>query len=195
MARAGSDPGIAKLLRQGAGQERRLLDREQRAERRLASLRDDLRAEEGRLAQAQARVDKLRAKVGAAEATLRRRQEERAAGPSGQATAPEPIDDGQSTTEAIAIEHGTAEIETAGRIASEPVPAEAEPDAAAGQAGGNEDGSEPLVAVGPSDVAVPPVPLPSGESAAALPAPMPTPPTGRRRTRSAGATGRAEPTP
>jgi len=77
-----SPRGSNAALRQAAAEERRLIERERRAERLLAAAKAKLAAAEQKLAQAQARVARRTEAVGEGEARLRRRQQERAVGPS-----------------------------------------------------------------------------------------------------------------
>jgi hypothetical protein len=84
---------MRELLEAGAAVERRLLERERKAEQRLAAARAALTADEARLAKAARRLAKSREAVSTAEATLRERQTERAHGPTPApelATAPSP---------------------------------------------------------------------------------------------------------
>lgn len=85
----GSDE-VAMLLRRYADEERRLLKRERRAELEVVEQGDRLLEEQARLDRALARVERCRAEIAVAVATLRQRQEARAAGPAfpeGDATA------------------------------------------------------------------------------------------------------------
>jgi hypothetical protein len=70
-----------QLQQRAAKEERRLINREQRAESRVEKARVRLIAAEERLARAQARVDRRASRLADAVAELRRRQEERADGP------------------------------------------------------------------------------------------------------------------
>ncbi len=72
----------AEALRQTAAEERRLIERERRAEQRLARARVKLIVAEHKLARAQARLVRRTADLAEAEARLRRRQTLRAAGPA-----------------------------------------------------------------------------------------------------------------
>jgi hypothetical protein len=91
----------SQALAAAAKAERRLLKRERRAERELAVLRDALRDDEARLARAQHRVERRRSDVAVAEARLRQRQADRAAGPAPGAAAP-PAGDARAETAAAA---------------------------------------------------------------------------------------------
>ena len=77
-----TDPAEA-LFAERAEAERRLLRREQKAARHLASEREALAAEQEKLRKAEARVERRHAAVRDAEAELARRQAERAVGPAG----------------------------------------------------------------------------------------------------------------
>lgn len=72
---------IARDVARAAKAERRLLERERRAERDLVEAERRLSAEQDRLDRALRRVEKRRADGRAAAEKLRRRQAERAAGP------------------------------------------------------------------------------------------------------------------
>ncbi len=74
-------------LRQAAAEERRLLERERRAEQRVAEARAKLARAEQKLARIQARVTRRTQEVAKAEARLRQRQQARAAGPALDGTA------------------------------------------------------------------------------------------------------------
>lgn len=77
-----TDPAEA-LFAERAEAERRLLRREQKAERHLAAEREALTAEQAKLRKAEARVERRLAAIRDAEAELARRQAERAVGPAG----------------------------------------------------------------------------------------------------------------
>ena len=83
MAKHRSTDSAEALFAERAEAERRLLRREQKAERRLAAERDSLAAEQAKLRKAEARVERRRAAVRDADAELARRQADRAAGPAG----------------------------------------------------------------------------------------------------------------
>lgn len=74
------DPIVAQVTEAGEA-ERRLLRRERRAERDLDALLEQLAVDEERLERARRRVEERRAEIAEAEARLRRRQADRAAGP------------------------------------------------------------------------------------------------------------------
>ncbi len=73
--------GSDAALRQAAVEERRLIERERRAEQRFAKAMDKLARAERKLARAQARLTRRTQEVAKAEARLRERQQARAAGP------------------------------------------------------------------------------------------------------------------
>ncbi len=103
MAGEPTDERIEALLRLGADRERLLLRRERRAEEDVAGLRAKLTEDEARLEQARHRAERRRAEVADAEVTLRRRQAERAAGPSYPDSSPDPSDpDGAPLDQATA---------------------------------------------------------------------------------------------
>ena len=73
---------VEALMRRAADDERRLLKREQRAERELVEARAELEQERERLRRARKRVEARQAVVTKAEERLRRRQAARADGPT-----------------------------------------------------------------------------------------------------------------
>ena len=76
-------PELARrLVRDAAAAELRLLDRERKAERRLAAAQKRLARDEAGLRRAQERLRRSRDAVIEAELALRERQEQRAAGPA-----------------------------------------------------------------------------------------------------------------
>jgi hypothetical protein len=86
MATSSHDPDMqsqaAKLLTAGAEAELQLLRMERKAEKRLTEALATLASDETRVLRAQQRLERSRAAVAAAEATLHEVQERRAAGPT-----------------------------------------------------------------------------------------------------------------
>ncbi|CAA9565761.1 MAG: hypothetical protein AVDCRST_MAG73-4141 [uncultured Thermomicrobiales bacterium] len=110
IAPVAADP--EKLLRRSGKAERRLLDRERRAELTVAEKRDRLSAAESKLAKAQARVMRRRVKLDEAVEILRQRQRSRAEGPSA-----ETADEGASASPETVI--GAADGTASGAVEPE----------------------------------------------------------------------------